>query len=323
MVLFDQSSFAKFLMIGPDAAAALTWICANDIDRPVGSLVYTQMLDSRGGIQCDLTVARLSADAFYIVTGTGFATHDFSWIERNIPDGLRADLVDVTSAFATLSLMGPRARDILSRITPDDVSNEAFPFATWRKIAIGGAIVRALRITYVGELGWELHVPTEHTLSVYQRLLAAGRAHGLANAGYRAIESLRLEKGNRAWGTDIGPDYSPLEAGLGWAVKLKTNLPFLGREALMSQKAKPLRKRLACFTLDDPNVVLLGRKAQVCHLSVAGSDAINDHVGIVDQSQKGGAAVAHARDSRGVEADILALPRNTFKSIKRDIGARV
>jgi len=258
--LFDQSSFAKFLMVGPDAAAALTWICANDIDRPVGSLVYTQMLDSSGGIQCDLTVARLREDAFYIVTGTGFATHDFSWIERNIPDGLRAELVDVTSAFATLSLMGPRARDILSQITPDDVSNEAFPFAKWREIAIGGAIVRALRITYVGELGWELHVPTEHALSVYQRLLAAGKEHGLANAGYRAIESLRLEKGYRAWGSDIGPDHSPPEAGLGWAVKLKTNLPFLGREALMAQKAEPLRKRLACFTLDDPNVVLLGRE---------------------------------------------------------------
>ena len=168
--------------------------------------------------------------------------------------------MDVTSAYATLSLMGPRSRDILARITPDDVSNAAFPFATWREIAIGGAIVRALRITYVGELGWELHVPTEHALAVYRRLLAAGREHGLANAGYRAIESLRLEKGYRAWGSDIGPDHSPLEAGLGWAVKLKTNLPFLGREVLMAQNAKPLRKRLACFTLDDPDVVLLGRE---------------------------------------------------------------
>jgi 4-methylaminobutanoate oxidase (formaldehyde-forming) len=258
--LFDQSSFAKFLMVGPDAVAALTWICANDIDRPVGSLVYTQMLNSRGGIQCDLTVARLREDAFTIVTGTGFATHDFSWIERNIPAGLHAHLVDMTSAFATLSLMGPRARDILAAVTPDDVSNGAFPFATWREIAIGGAMVRALRITYVGELGWELHIPTEHALAVYRRLLAAGKAHGLVNAGYRAIESLRLEKGYRAWGSDIGPDHSPLEAGLGWAVKLKSNLPFHGREALVAQQAKPLRKRLACFTVEDADVVLLGRE---------------------------------------------------------------
>ena len=258
--LFDQSSFAKFLLVGQDAAAALTWICANDIDRPVGALVYTQMLDARGGIQCDLTVARLGEDAFYIVTGTGFATHDFSWIARNVPDGMNATLVDVTSAFAVLSLMGPRARDILAQVTSDDVSNDACPFATWREITIGGAPVRALRLSYVGELGWELHVPSEHAPAVYDRLMDAGRAHGLANAGYRAIESLRLEKGYRAWGSDIGPDHTPLEAGLGWAVKLKTNVPFQGREALVEQQAAPLRKRLACFTIDDPDVVLLGRE---------------------------------------------------------------
>jgi 4-methylaminobutanoate oxidase (formaldehyde-forming) len=258
--LFDQSSFAKFLMVGPEAAAALGWICANDVDKPVGSLTYTQMLNRRGGIECDLTVARLAEDRFYIVTGTGFATHDFSWIEQNIPAGPRASLVDVTSGFAVLSLMGPRARDILAEATPDDVSNEAFPFATWRAITIGGAPVNALRITYVGELGWELHVPSEHALSVYRRIRDAGAAHRLANAGYRAIESLRLEKGYRAWGSDIGPDYTPLEAGLTWAVKLRKNIDFQGREALVAQQAQPLVKRLACFTVDDPEVVLLGRE---------------------------------------------------------------
>ena len=258
--LFDQSSFAKFLVTGPDAAAALTWICANDVDKPVGSLTYTQMLHARGGIQSDLTVARVAENEFYIVTGTGFATHDFSWIARNIPDGLDATLSDVTPDFATFSLMGPRARDILSAVTPDDVTNGAFPFATCREITIGDAHLRALRLTYVGELGWELHVPSEHALSVYERVMEAGRAHGIANAGYRAIESLRLEKGYRAWGADIGPDYTPLEAGLGWAAKLKTNLPFQGREALTAQQAAPLTKRLACFTLDDPDTVLLGRE---------------------------------------------------------------
>ena len=258
--LFDQSSFAKFLMVGPDAAAALGWICANDVDKPVGSLTYTQMLNPRGGIECDLTVARLAEDRFYIVTGTGFATHDFSWIEQSIPAGLRASLVDVTSGFAVLSLMGPRARDILAEATPDDVSNEGFPFAAWRAITIGGAPVKALRITYVGELGWELHVPTEHAISVYRRIRDAGTAHGLANAGYRAIESLRLEKGYRAWGSDIGPDYTPLEAGLAWAVKLRKNIDFQGRVALVAQQAQPLVKRLACFTVDDPEVVLLGRE---------------------------------------------------------------
>jgi 4-methylaminobutanoate oxidase (formaldehyde-forming) len=164
--LFDQSSFAKFLMVGRDAAEALNWICAGNVDRPVGRLSYTQMLNGRGGIECDLTVARIAEDRFYIVTGTGFATHDFSWIERNIPDGLAASLVDVTSAFATLSLMGPRARVLLGRVSDDPVSNEAFPFATVRDIAIAGAPVRALRITYMGELGWELHVPAEHAPGV-------------------------------------------------------------------------------------------------------------------------------------------------------------
>lgn len=258
--LFDQTSFAKFLLVGRDAAAALSWICANRIDRPVGSLIYTQMLNRRGGIECDLTVARLTEDHFYLVTGTGFVTHDFAWIAQSIPESLDATLVDVTSAYAVLSLMGPRARAILASVTRDDVSGERFPFATWRAITIGGAPVRALRITYVGELGWELHVPTEHALSVYRRLREAGADYGLVNAGYRAIESLRLEKGYRAWGSDLGPDHTPLEAGLGWAVKLSDNTPFKGRDALLEQSAEPLRKRLACFTVEDPAVVLLGRE---------------------------------------------------------------
>ena len=258
--LFDQSSFAKYLMVGKGAATALEWICANRIDKPVGALTYTQMLNRRGGIECDLTVARLAEDRFYIVTGTGFATHDLAWIQASIPEGCDAHLVDVTSAYSTLSLMGPAARAVLAEVTRDEVSNEAFPFATCRQITIGGTPVWALRITYVGELGWELHVPSESALQVYRRLLAAGEPHGLADAGYRAIESLRLEKGYRAWGADIGPDYTPFEAGLGWAVKLKTNTDFQGREALVEQQGVPLKKRLACFTVDDPEVVLLGRE---------------------------------------------------------------
>lgn len=258
--LFDQSSFAKYEVVGPDAAAALDWICANRIDKPVGSLTYTQMLNARGGIECDLTVARLAEDRFYIVTGTGFATHDLQWIRHGIAEGKKAQAIDVTSSYATLSLMGPSSRALLQRVTSDDVSNEAFPFACCRTIDLAGAEVLALRITYVGELGWELHVPVEQALAVYRALTAAGADLGLANAGYRAIESLRLEKGYRAWGSDIGPDYTPLEAGLGWAVKLRGNRPFHGREALIAQQANPLSKRLACFTLDDPTVVLLGRE---------------------------------------------------------------
>jgi sarcosine dehydrogenase len=246
--------------VGKDAEAALSWICANDVARPPGSLVYTQMLNERGGIECDLTVGRLSETSYYIVTGTGFATHDFTWIARNIPEGLDAHPVDVTSAYAVLSLMGPNARKVLEKLTRDDVSHAGFPFGQLRHIRVAGAPVMALRVTYVGELGWELHIPVEFAATVYEALMAAGAEFGIANAGYRAIESLRLEKGYRAWGSDIGPDHTPLEAGLGWAVKLRKNTPFQGREALERQRATPLRKMLACFTVDDPSVILLGRE---------------------------------------------------------------
>ncbi len=259
-VLIDQSSFAKFEVRGPDAAAALEWICANRIDKPVGSLTYTQMLNQRGGIECDLTVARTGHESFYIVTGTGFATHDYDWIRRSIPSGMNCQVFDVTSGHAVLSLMGPRARDILSRVTRDDVSNSTFPFGQARRIGIAGCAVLALRVTYVGELGWELHIPTEYAVGVYEALHRAGAEFGLVNAGYRAIETLRLEKGYRAWGSDIGPDHTPAEAGLGWAVKLKSNLDFQGRAAAEAQARGGVRKMLACFTVADPAVTLLGRE---------------------------------------------------------------
>ena len=152
--LFDQSSFAKFEMRGAGAETALSWICANNVSKPVGSIIYTQMLNSRGGIECDLTVARMADDIYYIVTGTGYRTYDYSWISRNIPDDCDAELVDITDDGFTLSLMGPKARDVLSKASNDDISNEAFPFGNCRKIEIAGTSVKALRITYVGELGW-------------------------------------------------------------------------------------------------------------------------------------------------------------------------
>ena len=260
VALFDESSFAKFEISGPGAERALQWICANDISRPVGSLTYTQMLNARGGIECDLTVARIAPDAFYLVTGTGFVAHDFDWIRRNVPADCDVHLADVTSTWAVLALMGPRARDVLAAVTRTDVSHAAFPFATWQPVDIDGTEVRALRVTYVGELGWELHVPVDRALDIYQRLMAAGAAHGIVNAGYRAIETLRLEKGYRAWGSDIGPDHSPLEAGLAWAVKLRGDLPFLGREALMRQRESLPKKVLCCFSVADRSVVLLGRE---------------------------------------------------------------
>lgn len=256
-VVFDQTSFAKFTLKGPDAEAALSWIAANDVAKPVGSLIYTQMLNDRGGIECDLTAARVAEDEYYIVTGTGFATHDFDWIARNIPQGMNAQLLDVTSGTAVLSLMGPQAREVLAQVTRADLSNAVFPFGTSQVIGIAGCPVRALRITYVGELGWELHIPVEYAATVYAALMQTGTVR---NSGYRAIETLRLEKGFRAWGSDIGPDHTPDEAGLGWAVKLRKNTDFKGRAAVEAQRREGVNKRLACFTITSDRPLLAGRE---------------------------------------------------------------
>jgi sarcosine dehydrogenase len=254
--VFDQSSFAKYELSGPGAAAALLRICAGNVGRPVGRVTYTQLLNTRGGIEADLTVARLAEDRFYIVTGTGFRAHDLDWIASHLPrEG--CTLRDVTEDFGTLSLMGPKARDVLAAVTAENVSNTAFPFGSVQEITIAGTKVRALRLTYVGELGWELHVPIAAIGEVYDALMVAGAAHQLRPVGYRALESLRLEKGYRAWSSDITPNDTPMEAGLGWAVR-KTNDDFIGRAPL--QAAGPLTKRFAGFTLDEPAVVLVGRE---------------------------------------------------------------
>ena len=254
--VFDQSSFAKYELSGPGAADALARICAGHVGRPVGRVTYTQLLNTRGGIEADLTVARLDEDCFYIVTGTGFRTHDMAWIASHLP-AKGCTLRDVTEDFGTLSLMGPKARDVLAAVTAQNVTNTAFPFGSVQELTIAGAAVRALRLTYVGELGWELHVPIAKIGEVYDALMAAGAAYHLRPIGYRALESLRLEKGYRAWSSDITPNDTPAEAGLDWAVR-KTNVGFIGAEALAN--AGPLTKRFAGFTLDDPAVILVGRE---------------------------------------------------------------
>jgi 4-methylaminobutanoate oxidase (formaldehyde-forming) len=258
--VFDQSSFAKYELSGPGALAALEWICAGSVSKPAGRLTYTQLLNSRGGIEADLTVARLRDDLFYIVTGTGFRSHDLAWIRDHLPDQGSVSLVDVTEQWGTLSLMGPKARAVLQAVTRDDVSTAAFPFGHVREIEVAGVRLRALRITYVGELGWELHIPLPETGRVYDALMTAGAAHGIRPVGYRALESLRLEKGYRAWSSDITPNDTPVEAGLGWAVKMRANTPFLGRSALEAASARPLAKRLAGFLIADPAAVLVGRE---------------------------------------------------------------
>ena len=280
--LFDQTSFAKFELRGRDARKALDWLCANHVTGSVGSLTYTQMLNQRGGIEADLTVAHLAEDKFYIVTGTGFRTHDFSWIARNIPSGLDVQFEDMTGHFGVLSLMGPRARDILAKVSRSDVSNAALPFMACKIIDLGGPDVRALRVTYVGELGYELHIAINDLPAAYDRLIQAGAEFGLKNCGYRAIDSLRLEKGYRAWGADINADSTPFEAGLRFAVRKSGG--FQGEAAL---KAAPLKRMLATFTVDDPSVVLLGRETifrngeQVGYLTSGGFGyTLNTNIGM-------------------------------------------
>jgi 4-methylaminobutanoate oxidase (formaldehyde-forming) len=254
--VFDQSSFAKYELSGPGVADALARICAGHVGRGIGRVTYTQLLNTRGGIEADLTVARLAEDRFYIVTGTGFRAHDFAWIASHLPSE-GCEFRDVTEDFGTLSLMGPKARDVLAAVTSQDVSNTAFSFSSVQDVSIAGAQVRAMRLTYVGELGWELHVPIASIGEVYDALMQAGAKHQLRPVGYRALESLRLEKGYRAWSSDITPNDTPEEAGLGWAVR-KTNAGFIGAEALAN--VGPLAKRFVGFTLDDPAVVLVGRE---------------------------------------------------------------
>jgi len=249
--LFDQSSFCKLRMDGPDSLAVLQRLCANEVDVTPGRLVYTQMLNARGGIEADLTVTRLADDAFLIVTSAAASTHNTNWIRRHLGEA-RAMLTDVTSSEAVLGVMGPRSRELLTRLTDADLSNAAFPFLAAREIGLASAPVRAARVTYVGELGWELYVPAEFAGGVYDAVVAAGEDLGLRHAGYHAMDSLRLEKAYRSWGHDLGCEDTPLEAGLGFAVRLDKRTPFTGRDALLAQREKPLARRLLVFVLDDP-----------------------------------------------------------------------
>ncbi|MXY66248.1 MAG: FAD-dependent oxidoreductase [Gammaproteobacteria bacterium] len=260
VAVMDQTSFAKFEVHGPDAARALNRICAADVDCRPMQLRYTQMLNSRGGIECDLTVTRLAPDRYYIVTGTGFITHDRHWIESHFLSGESVRLEDVSDRYAVLSLMGPRSRAVLDAVAEGAFGNTEFPFASARHTRIQGMELLAIRITYVGELGWELHCRSEDAPAVYRALVGAGTAHGITDAGYRAIETLRLEKAYRAWGTDLTPDHTPLEAGLGFAVKLRSPVDFVGRKALEERLSGPLAKRLMGFSVDVPDIVLIGRE---------------------------------------------------------------
>lgn len=256
VVLIDQSSFSKFEVEGPGALAWLDYLAAAEIDKPVGAVIYAQLCNSRGGIEADVTISRLGEDRFFIVTGTAFGVHDFMWLKRHLPLDRSVSLRDVTSSYATINVCGPLSRKLLERVCDDDLSPEAFPFSHCREIVVGYAPVTALRVTYIGELGYELYLPPEYAVNVYERLWEAGQDLGIRNAGYRAIDSLRLEKGYRYWSAEVTPDYSPYDAGLGFAVNLDKG-DFLGHEALARIKSEGPKWKLALFTMDLDQPMLL------------------------------------------------------------------
>ena len=255
--LFDESSFAKIEITGPEAAAFVAHAFAGRVDGPPGSLAYTQALDDRGGVAMDVTVSRVAPDAFLVVTGTASGRHDLAWLrDRARETGSAARIADVSGAWACFGLWGPRARDVLAPLTPADLSNAAFPYLTLQETTVGDVPVRALRVTYVGELGWELYCPTEYGAGLWRTLVEAGAPHGLRPAGYRAIESLRLEKGYRVWGSDVTRDTTPDEAGLGFAVRPGDG--YAGAAALASARARGPVRRLRCLVVSDPRAVALG-----------------------------------------------------------------
>ena len=219
------------------------------MDKPVGTVTYTQLCNERGGIECDLTMARTAPDAWYVVTGSAFGAHDMGWIRSNSPDNGSVVLRDLTSARAVINICGPLARDVLQSVCEDDISNAVFKYSQAREITIGSAPVLALRIGYVGELGWELHIPTEYAAHVYELLRSAGDQYGIVDVGYRAIDTMRLEKGYLYWSTDITPDITPWEAGLAWRVNLDKG-DFCGRDALVEQQRSGITRKLCIFTLE-------------------------------------------------------------------------
>ena len=257
--MFDETSFNKFEVSGSGALGFLNHVCANQIDRPVGTVVYTQCLNSRGGIECDFTVTRLEEQKFLIITGTAFGKHDSSGLRINMPEDGSVTLEDVSSAYACIGLWGPKSRQILSKVTKADISNDGFPYMTAKYLTVGNVPVLASRVTYVGELGWEFYCPMEYGLHLWDTLWEAGKPEGVVAAGYKAIETLRLEKGYRYWSAEISPDYTPLEAGLGFAVDFDKG-EFIGREVLLKQKQAGLKQRLCCLSLVDDRVVALGKE---------------------------------------------------------------
>jgi glycine cleavage system aminomethyltransferase T/glycine/D-amino acid oxidase-like deaminating enzyme len=317
VAIFDESSFAKLEISGPGAADFLEGLCDNRVARAVGQITYTQMLNRRGGIECDFTVARLGPERFGIVTGTAFGNHDLGWMRRQLPGDGSVRIADVTSQWACFGVWGPRARDVLQTLTPADLGNDAFPYMRLREITVGDVPARALRVTYVGELGWELYCPTEYGLGLWRAIWEAGQEHGIVAGGYRAIDSMRLEKGYRVWGADITPDESPDEGGVGFCVKLDKG-EFIGREALLAAREDGPAKRLVCLVLEDPRSIALANEPVRVGDEIVGRVTTGGYGYTVERSiayaylpadlAEPGTAVAVEIFGRWVEGEVAAEP---------------
>ena len=270
VVLIDQSSFSKFEVTGTGALAFLNYVAAGNLNRPVGTTVYAQFCNQRGGVEADVTVSRVENERFFIITGTAFGVHDFMWLKKHLPKDGSVSLRDVTSTFAMINVCGPRSRELLQGLSENDFGNDAFPFGQCRQVVIGYAPVLALRVTYIGELGYELYMPPEYAAGLYESLWENGQPLGVRNAGYRAIDSLRLEKGYCYWGAEVSPDYTPFDAGIGYAVSLDKG-PFIGREALLKIKEGGASWKLRTFTLEaDRPMLLHGGETITCRGRVVG-----------------------------------------------------
>ncbi len=303
--LFDQSSFAKFMVQGRDAESVLQRICANDVAVESGRIVYTQWLNARGGIEADLTVTRLAEDQYFVVTGAAVGPRNLNWLNRNTPEDARVTVTDVTGGYAVMGIMGPNSRALLSELTDADLANERFPFGTCQEIEIGHALARALRVTYVGELGWEIYVPSEFAAGVFDAVQAKGAAHGLKLAGMHVLDSCRIEKAYRHWGHDISDEDTPIEAGLGFACRLDKNVPFIGRDAVLRQKERGVAKRLVQFALDDPAPMLYHNEPIYRDGVIVGYLSSGNYGHVLGRA----IGLGYVRNADGVDADFVKTGR--------------
>ncbi len=315
VAIFDQSSFSKYVVHGADAEAALQWICSNDVAVAPDTTVYTALLNEGGGYESDLTVTRVATDEFFLVSSSATTERDQDWIRRHIPEGLDVQVTDITDRLAVYGVMGPRSRELLSRLIVADLGENAFPFGSSREVELAGATIRATRITYVGELGWELYVKNTDAAAVYDALKEAGQDLGLVDAGYYAIDSMRLEKGYRAFGKELTPEVDPVEAGLTFTCKLGTDIDFLGRSAVESAKATGPSRRLVSFVCDDGKVMTWGGELLVRD-GVAVGQATS---GAWGQTLGACVGLAWVQAPEGVKADAAFVRAGRYQL---DVGGR-